>query len=196
MKRQGLGARDAIGPDRADDLQPGRQQAKMFTDERSYCFSVIRSPELALVQAVDQDDALAWSQRSLTLERLQWIDDPLNERSVGIWRAGADREPRADSVVRHDELVVRLHRRGLGHLGRHGVHKLRYRTEIKIRSVIYLSLMNNTKGSGCGSVGIVSRGRRFESNHRQNLHWTLTVQWIEKTKIKKKRDRNGPFYKK
>ena len=59
MKRQGLGARDAIGPDRADDLQPGRQQTKMFTDERSYCFSVIRSPELALVQAVDQDDALA-----------------------------------------------------------------------------------------------------------------------------------------
>ena len=56
-------------------------------------------------------------------------------------------------------------------------------------------------GSGCGSVGraVASnvRGPRFISSHRRNLNWTLfTVNWIEKTKIKKKEVGNGPFLKK
>ena len=59
-------------------------------------------------------------------------------------------------------------------------------------------------GSGCGSVGRAvtsnTRGPRFESSHRQKLIYILnycllsTVYW--KTKIKKKEDGNGPFFKK
>ena len=41
-------------------------------------------------------------------------------------------------------------------------------------------------GSGCGSVSRAvaynSRGPRFESSHRQNLHRTFIVSCIEKTK--------------
>ena len=53
-------------------------------------------------------------------------------------------------------------------------------------------------GSGCGSVGKAvasdTRGLRFESSHPQNLYWTLiTVNCIEKTKIKKKEAGNSPF---
>ena len=47
-------------------------------------------------------------------------------------------------------------------------------------------------GSGCVSVGKVvasdTRGPWFESRHRQSFYWILfTVNWSEKTKVKKKR---------
>ena len=55
-------------------------------------------------------------------------------------------------------------------------------------------------GSGCGSVGRAvtskSRGPRFESSHWQKFIEHLpTVKCIEKTKIKEKEARNGPFLK-
>ena len=47
------------------------------------------------------------------------------------------------------------------------------------------------------SVGRVvaydSRGPQFESCHRQKIYSTFTVNWIEKTKMKKKEAWNGPF---
>ena len=55
-------------------------------------------------------------------------------------------------------------------------------------------------GSSCGSVGKAvasdSRGPRFKSSHSQNLCWPLTVNCIEKTKIKKKRPGMAHFFKK
>ena len=58
-------------------------------------------------------------------------------------------------------------------------------------------------GSGCGSVGRVvasdAKGPRFESSHRQTLIsdiYLYTVNYIEKTKIKKKRPGMAHFLKK
>ena len=55
-------------------------------------------------------------------------------------------------------------------------------------------------GSGCGSVGkpVASdtRGPRFESCHWRSFYWTLlTVNCVEKTKIKKKRPGMAHFFK-
>ena len=40
-----------------------------------------------------------------------------------------------------------------------------------------------------------SRGSWFKYSHRKNLYWTLTVNCIEKTEIKKKESGNRPFLK-
>ena len=53
------------------------------------------------------------------------------------------------------------------------------------------SVLKHT-GSGCGAFG---RAVASDTSHWQNLHWTLlTVNWIEKTEIKKNEDGNGPFW--
>ena len=52
---------------------------------------------------------------------------------------------------------------------------------------IYVSLMS----SGCGPVGWEFRGSNPVIG--QNLNWTFTVNWIEKTKIKEKRARDWPI---
>ena len=58
-------------------------------------------------------------------------------------------------------------------------------------------------GSGGGSVGRAvasnARGPRFESSHRQSFLldiYLFTIKYIEKTKIKKKRGREWPIFKK
>ena len=56
-------------------------------------------------------------------------------------------------------------------------------------------------GSGCGSDGRVvatseSRCPRFESSHRENLYRVFTLNCVEKAKIKKKRGREWPFFRK
>ena len=54
-------------------------------------------------------------------------------------------------------------------------------------------------GSGCGSVGRAiasdSRGPLFVSSHQHDLYRAITVNFIEKTKIKRKEAGNGPFLK-
>ena len=54
--------------------------------------------------------------------------------------------------------------------------------------------------SGFGSVGRVvasdNRGPRFKSSHRRNCIHILTINCIEKTKIKKKEAGNGPILRK
>ena len=55
-------------------------------------------------------------------------------------------------------------------------------------------------GSGCGSVGSEvasdTRDPRFESSHRQTfIEHLFSVNCVEKTKIKKKEAKNGPFFK-
>ena len=55
-------------------------------------------------------------------------------------------------------------------------------------------------GSGCGSVGTVvasdTRGAQFESVIGEiSIEHLITVNCIEKTKIKQKESRNGPFMK-
>ena len=84
MERQTLERSYEIRSDGANDLQPRRKRLKMFSDEGSDRLSVIRSMPLALVQSVDEDDALTRSQRSLALQRLQRIEDPVDEGSVRI----------------------------------------------------------------------------------------------------------------
>ena len=64
--------------------------------------------------------------------------------------------------------------------------------------MVTLVLNKMTRGCGCGSVGRAvasdTRGPRFESFHLQNLYVTLlTVNCIEKKKIKKKRPGMDPF---
>ena len=53
-------------------------------------------------------------------------------------------------------------------------------------------------GSGCGSVGRAvasdTKGPRFESGHRQTFYYLFTINWIEKTKTKDKRGREGPIF--
>ena len=84
MERQTLERSDEIRSDGANDLQPRRKRLQMFSDEGSDRLSVIRPVPLALVQSVDEDDALTRSQRSLALQRLQRIEDPVDEGSVRI----------------------------------------------------------------------------------------------------------------
>ena len=51
-------------------------------------------------------------------------------------------------------------------------------------------------GSGCGSVGRVTRGPRFESSHQQKfiyIEHLFTVNCVLKRQIKEKEAGNGPF---
>ena len=59
-------------------------------------------------------------------------------------------------------------------------------------------IIRRKRGSDCGSVGRAvasqSRGRQFESSHWQKyIYRTLTINCIEKTKIREKRSRMAQF---
>ena len=62
---------------------------------------------------------------------------------------------------------------------------------MKSQKIVKVRRLNTPNpGSGCGSDGRAfasnSRGLRFESNHRQNLGWTFSVDCIEKDENKEK----------
>ena len=84
MERQTLQRADKVRADGANDLQPGRQRLEMFSDEGADRLAVISPVSLALVEAVDEDDALARAQRPLALQRLERVEDPVDEGSVRI----------------------------------------------------------------------------------------------------------------
>ena len=116
-----------VGPQGADQLEPGREAGQVPHQEAGQGVPEVRPQLVGLAQGVHHQHAqLGGVDPALVAQEPERLKDAMEQGGGGVGVAGGQRQQGLHLGLGLDQLEVGGEGGGLGHLGRHAVHELRH----------------------------------------------------------------------